>query len=161
MNIINLKYAVKFDAAHRLFLYKGPCNNLHGHTWKVELELMGGVDPKSGMLLDFHDIKELARKTIMDKLDHGAIFNFEDKVMWQNLLSMKMKIYTLPCEPTCENLARAIYEMVAPILKAGVDPVRTIWLESVRVWESDHASATYEAIQQPPESMPEEAPEPL
>lgn len=140
MNIITLKYEFKFDAAHRLLHYNGPCNNLHGHTWKVELELIGEVNPESGMLIDFQQIKKLIKENIMVKLDHGAILNFEDKVIWQNLQAIKLKVYTLSGEPTCENLAKVIYEMFRP--------GENVWLASVRVWESDHASAIYQPVKE-------------
>lgn len=138
-----LKYDAKFDAAHRLLHYNGPCHNLHGHTWKVELELVGEVDPKSGMLIDFGDIKKIVASTIMAKLDHGGIFNFEDKVLWQNLNSMGLKTYTLPGEPTCENIAKSIFEMISSAVQQAS---KTMWLSSVRVWESDHASAIADSI---------------
>jgi 6-pyruvoyltetrahydropterin/6-carboxytetrahydropterin synthase len=150
MNIITLKYDFKFDAAHRLMTYKGPCHNLHGHTWRVQLELLGKVNTATGMLLDFQEIKKIINSTVMAKLDHGAIFNFEDKVLWQNLQALKLKVYTLSGEPTCENLSQVIYEMLNEAFKPyGVYGDGSFWLASVRIWESDHASAIYQAIANP------------
>jgi 6-pyruvoyltetrahydropterin/6-carboxytetrahydropterin synthase len=153
MNIITLKYEFSFDAAHRLLNYKGLCHNLHGHHWKVMLEILGKVNPATGMLLDFQEIKKIINSTVMAKLDHGAIFNFEDKALWQNIQATGgLKVYTLTGEPTCENLSQVIYEMLNDAFKPYGDG---IWLASVRIWESDHASAIYQAIANPEKEIEE------
>lgn len=61
-----------FDAAHYLPNYKGKCRNMHGHTWRVEVAIEGGVDPKTGMVLDFADLK-LLLLPLKDVLDHQVL----------------------------------------------------------------------------------------
>jgi len=58
----------KFSAAHYLPNYDGPCANLHGHTFKVEVWLEGEVNPETGMVIDFKDIK-----AELDIFDHKCI----------------------------------------------------------------------------------------
>ena len=56
------------SAAHHLPNYDGKCANVHGHTWKIEVDIDGSVDKKTGMIVDFSKIK-----SILDKLDHTDI----------------------------------------------------------------------------------------
>jgi 6-pyruvoyltetrahydropterin/6-carboxytetrahydropterin synthase len=62
----------KFDAAHFIPNHPGKCRNLHGHTYQVEVELEGPIDPETGMVVDFGEIKEEVGK-LMDKLDHCCL----------------------------------------------------------------------------------------
>jgi 6-pyruvoyltetrahydropterin/6-carboxytetrahydropterin synthase len=77
----------EFDAAHKLPEYEGKCANLHGHHWKVEIELTGDIDNKTGMVLDFNDLKTIINPMI-DKLDHHYLNDMipnptaENIVMW-------------------------------------------------------------------------------
>jgi len=58
-----------FDAAHYLPEHPGKCRNLHGHTYKLEVGVEGFVDLKTGMVIDFGDLKEFVNP-IVEKLDH-------------------------------------------------------------------------------------------
>ena len=75
----------RFDAAHYLPNYEGKCKNLHGHTWTLEVEVLGNVNPTSGLVIDFVELKSVVNQMIVDKLDH-------------TLLNDTVK------NPTCENL---------------------------------------------------------
>jgi 6-pyruvoyltetrahydropterin/6-carboxytetrahydropterin synthase len=61
-----------FDAAHRLLNYDGPCANLHGHTYKLQIVLSGPVQ-KNGMVIDFVDLKKIVTEKVISKLDHKFI----------------------------------------------------------------------------------------
>jgi 6-pyruvoyltetrahydropterin/6-carboxytetrahydropterin synthase len=61
-----------FDAAHYIPNYKGKCENLHGHTYKVEIVIEGDVK-KDGMVVDFVKMKEIVETTVLEKLDHHAL----------------------------------------------------------------------------------------
>ncbi len=110
-----------FSSAHQLREYKGKCENLHGHNWKVELEVMGEELGELGMLMDFGDLKRLL-KEILEYLDHKFINELEpfDKL-----------------NPTSEAIARYIAEQVQARLDMGVAVNR------VTVWESERCRATY------------------
>ena len=111
-----------FAAAHQLRGYKGKCEWLHGHNWKVQAhvaaEKLNGID----IAIDFHDLKRLLNEVIAP-LDHSFlndIFPFTEK------------------NPSSENIARWIYDSLNKKL-ADED----VEVSAVTVWESDTASATY------------------
>jgi len=62
-----------FDSAHHLPHYQGRCSNLHGHRWEVEVEYTGEIQtdgPKTGMIVDFHDLEQYVHQVAISKLDH-------------------------------------------------------------------------------------------
>ena len=106
----------KFDAAHYLPGYKGKCANLHGHTWTVQADITGYVDPDTGMVMDFVDIKK-----VLTEFDHKCI----------NDEGMSM--------PTAENL---VVHFVQELIKASGKNVTII---NCTVWESPASFAAHEA----------------
>jgi 6-pyruvoyltetrahydropterin/6-carboxytetrahydropterin synthase len=111
-----------FSAAHRLRNYKGLCENLHGHNWKVEATVASETLDDAGMVIDFSILKHKI-KQILDVLDHrylNEIDPFKD------------------INPSSENLAAYLLERLSSALQDM--PVTVI---SVSVWESDRAKATY------------------
>ena len=111
-----------FSAAHRLAGYKGKCEELHGHNWKVEASFLGKEVGKEGMLLDFTEAKAKL-KEVLSKLDH----------LYLNEIPPFDRI-----NPTSENLARFIFEKLKAIF-----PSQSITLSKVTVWEGDTASASF------------------
>lgn len=107
-----------FDAAHALRGYEGPCENLHGHTWKVQVFLKGNKLNRLGMLEDFKAIKSEIRNAIA-KFDHNHL----------NALKLFAKQ-----NPTSENLAREIFNELKISFKS---------LSKVIVWESATTCASY------------------
>ena len=71
-----------FSSAHQLREYKGKCENLHGHNWKVKLQLEGEELNSLGMLVDFTDAKRIL-SGLMDRLDHKFLNEIEpfDKII--------------------------------------------------------------------------------
>jgi 6-pyruvoyltetrahydropterin/6-carboxytetrahydropterin synthase len=110
-----------FSAAHNLREYRGKCERLHGHNWRVDLRLAGEKLNAEGMLLDFVEAKRLLAE-VLDPFDHAYL----------NEVTPFDKL-----NPSSENLARIIAEAVAGRLPAHVR------MASVTVWESDRCSATY------------------
>jgi 6-pyruvoyltetrahydropterin/6-carboxytetrahydropterin synthase len=115
-------YSVKvegnFSSAHNLRGYKGKCEALHGHNWKIEVAAAKSHPDKSGMVLDFKSLKDKLEE-VLEKLDHKYLNNIA---------------YFKKVNPTSENIARYIYDK----LKPGVPLIK-----SVTVWESQNSSATY------------------
>jgi 6-pyruvoyltetrahydropterin/6-carboxytetrahydropterin synthase len=112
-----------FSAAHSLRGYKGKCEELHGHNWKVELIAQGRELDKTGMLIDFHELKS-ALNRILEKLDHKHL----------NAIP-----YFKKANPTSENLAKYIFDK----LKLALRVRRQCVLLNVTVWESSNSAATY------------------
>ena len=110
-----------FSAAHQLRDYKGKCERLHGHNWRIDLRLAGDRLGAEGLLLDFTEAKRILGE-VLERFDHRYLNEVEpfDRL-----------------QPSSENIARTIAEAVAERLPAGVRVV------SVTAWESDRCAATY------------------
>ncbi|HHW20920.1 MAG TPA: 6-carboxytetrahydropterin synthase QueD [Thermodesulfovibrio thiophilus] len=117
-----LRIITDFDAAHQLRGYKGKCENIHGHNWKVEVEVMAENLNQIGLAIDFKELKNIT-DGVISKLDHTFI--------------NEIPPFTV-INPSSENIARWIY-MALRNKFANT----SVMLYSVTVWESDHASATY------------------
>lgn len=113
-----LRIESQFDAAHKLVGYNGKCSRLHGHTWKVEVFVVGKELDTAGLLVDFGLLKEKLRE-ITDKLDHSFLNDFK-KVG----------------NPTSENISRYIFQNLR-------DSPKNVRLEKVRVWESTNNWCEY------------------
>ncbi len=107
-----------FDAAHALRGYEGACENLHGHTWKVQLFLRGNKLNKIGLLEDFKSIKQ--RLTVALKPFDHKLLNDAPPFDRKN--------------PTSENLAETLFRTLKKEYKN---------LSKVTVWESATTNASY------------------
>lgn len=117
--MLYLSYTSTFDAAHKLPGYPGKCAKLHGHTWKVKIDLTGDQDPETGMILDFKQVKELFNHTV-GKFDHSYLND------------------VIP-NPTCENITNKLFnEINEEIYRQGIP----IMLISITVWENEDACCT-------------------
>ena len=67
---------VEFSSAHTLVGHSGPCKKMHGHNWKVEVEITGEKLDKIGMVVDFKEIRK-ATNLVVDELDHEFLNNLE------------------------------------------------------------------------------------
>jgi 6-pyruvoyltetrahydropterin/6-carboxytetrahydropterin synthase len=110
-----------FDAAHALIGYPGQCQNLHGHTWDVEVSVRGSELDEVGIVYDFKDLKDNLMD-ILDRYDHGYL----NEIPPFDAMNA-----------TAENLARVIYEQMEALLPEGIE------LVEVSVWESPIARLTY------------------
>ena len=112
----------RFEAAHKLPSHDGKCARLHGHSWKMRVELQGDIlfaaGPKIGMLQDFGDISTLVRPLVEEKLDHHYL---NETTGLEN--------------PTSEELARWIYNQLR-----GIVPQ----LSAVEIDETCTSSCRYE-----------------
>lgn len=85
---ISIGKTVYIDAAHYLPDYEGACANCHGHRWQLDVELQKRIDPSTGMVVDFGDLKELITIYVLNALDHNLINNMianptgENMVVW-------------------------------------------------------------------------------
>jgi 6-pyruvoyltetrahydropterin/6-carboxytetrahydropterin synthase len=113
-----------FEAAHRQLGDQGKCGRLHGHNWKVEVNIAGRQN-KLGYIVDFKDIKEF-----VDSFDHCVILHIEDplgKVLKDN----KQKVVDLMENPTCENIADVIADWIFHSILNQPDGAVV-----VKVWEN-------------------------
>ncbi|MGB9599148.1 MAG: 6-carboxytetrahydropterin synthase QueD [Myxococcota bacterium] len=112
-----------FAAAHYLRGYKGKCEALHGHNWKVELEVGFNSIDETGLAMDYKDLKKIL-KGIIDRFDHTELNRLQE---------------FSSVNPTTENIAMIVYKMALKSLKdSGVRKL------AVTIWESDDSCCRYE-----------------
>ncbi len=118
-----LSVTSRFAAAHQLRNYKGRCENLHGHNWKIEAAVAVTELDEIGLGIDFTELKA-ALHEVLEALDHKML----------NELSMFQKD-----NPSSENIARWIFESLSKRLNND-----RVTVSRVTTWESDEARATYQ-----------------
>ena len=118
-----LKIITRFAAAHQLKMVAKECENLHGHSWKIEVCLAGEALNNAGVLMDFGQLKKILSE-IIEKLDHKFLNELE--------------YFNDSFPPSSENIAYYI----ANELQASINnPL--VKVNSVTAWESENACATY------------------
>lgn len=117
-----LKTLLDFAAAHTLQGYPGDCAKLHGHNWKIEVEVKGTQLNEIGIIVDFKDIKRHAKEVIKE-LDHSYL-NDHPHFAQKN--------------PTAENIACYLYQEIAQRIQSPA-----VSMHSLTVWENDRNCVTY------------------
>lgn len=103
----------EFEASHELPEYDGPCNFLHGHSYKLYVSVRRRINPDTGMVMDFKELKEIVNREVISVFDHGYL----NDTIWN---------------PTCENQLYWIWERLSPF----------IWgLEKIELFETSGSSA--------------------
>lgn len=115
-----------FAAAHQLRNYKGKCENLHGHNYKVKVTVGGQKLNATGLVADFGEVKQVLRE-IVGRLDHRFLNEIEPFI---------------ELNPSAENIALYFYQELDKGLKEGSSEV-PIRVSEVIVWETDTSSAIY------------------
>jgi len=124
----------QFDAAHRLMHHKGKCKNLHGHTYRGEIEFVGKINPETEMVQDFNDMKALVTAQIQP-FDHAVILNNTDYELIKAVKDLGLKCFSCNGEPTVENLAERIYRWtVIDVAKMFSE----LDVKAVRLWEGEN-----------------------
>lgn len=134
-----------FEMAHALWNYEGLCKNIHGHTYKLYVTVMGTPiadiqNKKMGMVIDFGDLKKIVKHEIVDQLDHALVIYKDaphDKLLELN--EMYQRHFVFDFQPTCENLVIWIVNKIKPLLPPGVE------LKNVKLFETASSSAEWDA----------------
>jgi 6-pyruvoyltetrahydropterin/6-carboxytetrahydropterin synthase len=117
-----LKVGTDFAAAHSLRDYPGECSRLHGHNWKLEVEVAATELDEVGIGMDFKTIKSAAR-ALAGELDHRYLNELEPFAR---------------VNPTAENIAAYFYRQLSASLNTG-----TTRVHAVTLWETDTACVRY------------------
>jgi len=112
-----------FAAGHALRNYRGKCENLHGHNYRIQLTLQGPELDSAGLLVDFVQVKKLIG-AVVERLDHQYL---NDVAPFDVL------------NPSAENMAKYFYDEIS----AGLGQATPAKVGQVQVWETDTTSATY------------------
>lgn len=136
---------LEFDAGHRIPNHKSQCRNLHGHRYSLEITLSGDIitaeeTSENGMVMDFSDVKAIARKSVVDVWDHAFLVYKNDSIVMNFLNSLpNHKTVVFPTVPTAENMAAEAFR----ILKAEYHDTygNHLKLERVRLYETPNSWA--------------------
>ncbi|MGI5861243.1 MAG: 6-pyruvoyl trahydropterin synthase family protein [Myxococcales bacterium] len=112
---MDLDVEFNFCCAHTLPYYDGPCNRLHGHHYRLLVTISGKPDPKSGMIIDFEELKQIVTEHAVGLVDHRDLNDF------------------MP-NPTAENLIVFFWEKLKPVLPG---------LRQLRLYETPEYSVAY------------------
>ncbi|MBD3246657.1 MAG: 6-carboxytetrahydropterin synthase QueD [Candidatus Omnitrophica bacterium] len=118
----HIKISTHFSSAHSLRYYRGKCEKLHGHNWKVEVTVEARELDDLGMVMDFKDLKSAVNE-VLQELDHAYLNDLP---------------YFREHNPSSEEIARYLYLRVKE--RVSRDGRR---VHEVRVWETDTACAVY------------------
>lgn len=136
---------LEFDAGHRIPDHKSQCRHLHGHRYAIEITLSGDIiekegDAANGMVMDFSQVKDLARQHLVDTWDHAFLAYAGDRPVVDFLTSMPgHKTVVLDRVPTAENLARIAFGILDAVYRDTYG--NHLRLERIRLFETPNCWA--------------------
>ena len=117
--VIRITKEFKFETGHALYGYDGLCKNVHGHSYKLSVTLLGTsiADPdhvKYGMVMDFGDLKKIVKETIVTPFDHATVLNVDSphKELADTMESRGHKIMRVQYQPTSEMMVLDFAEKI-------------------------------------------------
>lgn len=131
---------LEFDAGHRIPNHTSQCKHLHGHRYAIEITLSGDIitaegQSEQGMVMDFSDVKRIAKEQVVDAWDHAFLAYRGDKVVCDFLASLPdHKTIILEVVPTVENLAQIAFDILNPAYKDTYG--NHLRLKQVRIYET-------------------------
>ena len=135
-----------FETGHALHGYDGLCKNVHGHSYKLAVTLIGTpIDDvaavKNGMLIDFSDLKKIVKREIVDQFDHSTVLNITTphKELADEMENRGHKVVRVDYQPTCELMLVDFAAKIKDKLPASVT------LYSLRLRETGTAFAEWYA----------------
>jgi len=122
---IRLTKEFRFEMAHVLEGYDGPCKNVHGHSYILYVTVIGQpinevANTKYGMVIDFGDLKHIVYKTIIDRFDHSIVINKNTSKFSALCKELFGKVEPVDFQPTCENLIIHFAGLIIDKLPNGV-----------------------------------------
>ena len=134
-----------FEMAHALRCHDGLCANIHGHSYVLDVTLLGKPihvpgHAKDGMVIDFADLKSIVKAAVIDRYDHALVLHENDRSAVATDHSLFGRVLFTPWQPTCENLlldiVRTLREQLpaeAPLPLVCLQETGTSWAE----WSRD------------------------
>lgn len=131
---IRITKEFRFEGAHALTDYDGKCRHIHGHSYRLFVSLKGtprneSNHPKSGMVLDFSELKQIVNQLIIDPFDHALILRRDAKLV-NEIMDAYQNVVVVDFQPTCENLT--IY--FAGLLQGNLP--EELELQSIKLFET-------------------------
>lgn len=146
MSKIRITKQFSFETGHALYGYDGKCKNVHGHSYKLSVTVIGTPindlnNVKFGMVIDFSDLKKIVREEIVDVFDHATVFNKNTPhvELAQELKNRGHHVILVDYQPTSEN-------MVIDFAKKIQDRLpNNIQLHSLKLQETESSFAEWYA----------------
>jgi len=132
-----------FEMAHVLGNYDGPCRNVHGHSYRLFVTIIGipvndEANPKNGMVIDFTELKKIVLDKIVDKFDHSVVISSEfDSGKRQMLENTFGNMVVVNYQPTCENLVAGFADLLMNEMPEG------LMLHSLKLYETAKSYAEW------------------
>jgi len=146
MNKIRITKQFSFETAHALYGYDGKCRNLHGHSYKLSVTVMGTPiadtsHVKLGMVIDFGDLKKIVKEDIEDVFDHATVFNKNTPhvELAGELEKRGHDVILVDYQPTTENMILDFAERIKKKLPNRIE------LHSLRLQETETSYAEWYA----------------
>lgn len=144
MSKIRITKQFSFETGHALYGYDGKCKNVHGHSYKLSVTVIGSpiIDThnvKYGMVIDFGDLKKIVKEEIVDVFDHATVFNKNTPhiQLANELMQRDHHVILVEYQPTSENM---VIDFADKIKKRLPD---NIGLFSLKLQETDTSFAEW------------------
>jgi 6-pyruvoyltetrahydropterin/6-carboxytetrahydropterin synthase len=134
---------LEFDAGHRIPSHKSQCRNLHGHRYAIEITLSGDIieqegTSEQGMVMDFSDVKAIARREVVDKWDHAFLVYQGDSTVLDFLNTLpNHKTVVMDTVPTAENMAAVAFRILQACYRDTYG--NHLKLDRVRLYETPNS----------------------
>lgn len=146
MSNIRITKLFGFETAHALHGYDGKCKNVHGHSYKLAVTVIGkpitdGSHTKHGMVIDFGDLKRIVKEEIVDVFDHATVFNKKTPhiELANELKSRGHHVILVNYQPTSEMMVIDFAEKIKSRLP------KNIHLFSIKLQETETSFAEWHA----------------
>lgn len=131
-----VKKQIAFCYGHRLLDHEGKCKHLHGHNARLEIEVCSDTLDALGMVMDFADVKRIAKDWIDENLDHKMLLHKKDPAV-PLLQGIDEPLFLMDENPTAENIAKVIFDELCAL---GLRPT------CVTLWETQTGAASYSEV---------------
>lgn len=146
MSNIRITKQFSFETGHALHGYDGKCKNVHGHSYKLSVTVIGqpindASHVKNGMVIDFGDLKKIVNHEIVDQFDHATVFNKNTPhlELAQELIKRGHNAILVDYQPTSENMVIDFANKITAKLPKHVS------LFSLKLQETDSSFAEWYA----------------
>lgn len=146
MSNIRITKQFSFETGHALYGYDGKCKNVHGHSYKLSVTVIGkpitdNTNVKFGMVIDFTDLKKIVREEIVDLFDHATVFNQNTPhvELAKELINRGHHVILADYQPTSENMVVDFANKIKNRLPANIQ------LHSLKLQETETSFAEWYA----------------
>jgi len=146
MSKIRITKQFTFETGHALYGYDGKCKNVHGHSYKLSVTVIGTPitdrdNVKFGMVIDFSDLKKIVKEEIVDQFDHATVFNETTPhiELASELKNRGHHVILVDYQPTSENMVIDFAERIKNRLPYNIN------LFSLKLQETESSFAEWYA----------------